>query len=474
MKNIFYSKTVIIFSIFLFSLIIFKSLQNKYIFDHTLGKIAITYERLTESLTHQKDIDITKSKKPYTTLDEENFIHWDVIFFKYMKENSYGKEDSWPGIGTYAFSPLFPFIWKLTHLPARYMTILNYLFFAFSILILSTLFLSPTDFSKFDQLCLFAFALTLPSVFSFYIPYCESVFIFTMSLALWGLFKDKYWLFFVALIAFALTRPSFLIFGVAIICTDVYFLLMNKNFRMFSKELAMKLLPVVIGMLITFFIQYLSSGDFFKMFEVHERYWNHKFQVPVTITDWSTEGYGMNIFSIFSIAFPSFLFILTYFLKNHEVTKVPPISLFSIETRRQYLFTLSIVYFIGNFIFVYLTQGGNLNGLHRYILVSPFFYIFFFIFIKEIREINLSYLFIILTPMVFAGYWMLGNGPYQHEITFSDMGYFLLVLSMLYFILFNRMKQAFKFIFLFLLIPINTVWLTYLFNHFLNNAFIIP
>jgi len=295
-----------------------------------------------------------------------------------------------------------------------------------------------------------------------------------MSLALWGLFKDKYWLFLVGLIAFALSRPSFLIIGVAIICTDVYFLLINKNFKLFSKELAMKLLPIIIGMLITFYIQYLNSGNFFKMFEVHERYWNHRFQVPVTLSDWSTEGYGMNIFSIFSIVFPSSLFILTYFLKNHEGTKVPPVSLFSIDTRRQYLFTLSIIYFIGNFLFVFLTQGGNLNGLHRYILVSPFFYIFFFIFIKEIKEINLKYIFIILVPMIFVGYWLLGNGPYQHEITFLDMGYFLLVFSMLYFILFNRMKPVFKITFLLLLIPVNTVWLTYLFNHFLNNAFIIP
>jgi len=474
MKDIISLKIVIIFSVFIFGLITFKSFQNEYFFRDTLGKVAITYQRLNDSPTHLKDVDIAKTKNPYTTLDEANFIHWDVVFFKYMKENSYGTEDSWPGIGTYAFSPLFPFIWKLTHLPARYMSIFNYLLFAFSILILSYLFLSPTDFGKFDQLALFALALTLPSVFSFYLPYCESVFIFTMSLALWGLFKDKYWLFFVALIAFALSRPSFLIVGAAIICTDVYFLLINKNFKLFSKELVMKLSPIVIGMLITFFIQYLSSGNFFKMFEVHSRYWNHNFQVPVTISDWSTEGYGMNIFSIFSIVLPSSLFILTYFLKNHEEKKVPPISLFLPETKRQYLFTLSIIFFIGNFLFVYLTQGGNLNGLHRYILVSPFFYIFFFIFIKEIREISLKYLLIVLIPMIFVGYWLLGNGPYQHKITFLDMGYFLLVLCMLYFILFNRMNRALKIAFLVLLIPINTVWLTYLFNHFLNNAFIIP
>jgi hypothetical protein len=337
-----------------------------------------------------------------------------------------------------------------------------------------SLFISPADFGKVDQICLFVLALTLPSVFSFYIPYCESTFIFTMSIALWGLFKEKYWLFYVALVAFALSRPSFLIVGVTFICTDLYFLVKNKNFKIFIRELSMKLAPIVVGMLITFYIQYLNSGNFFKMFEVHSRYWNHNFQIPLTIADWSTEGYGMNIFSIFIITVPSFLFLTFYFLKNHDSKKLPAVSLFSVETRRQYLFTLSMVYFVGNFMFVFLTQGGNLNGLHRYILVSPFFYVFFFIFIKELKEIDFKYVLIILIPMAFLGYLLLGNGPYQHKITFLDMGYFLLVFTTFYFVLFNRMKNPLKITLLLLLVPCNTIWLTYLFNHFLNNAYIIP
>jgi len=474
MKAVFNLKLIIIVSVFLLGLIIFKCLQNEKIFNSTLGKIAITYEHISKSLTHKQNVDIIKTKKPYTSLKEENFINWDVIFFKFMKENSYGKDDSWPGIGTYAFSPLFPFVWRLSHLPARFMSILNYLLFAFSVLIIMGLFLSPNDFGKLDQICLFVLALTLPSVFTFYLPYCESLFIFTMSVALWGLFKEKYWLFYMALVAFALSRPSFLIVGVAIIFTDLYFLAINKNFKLFIKELGMKLAPIIVGMLITFYIQYLTSGNFFKMFEVHSRYWNHNFQVPLTITDWSTEGYGMNIFSIFCISVPSFLFLMVYFLKNHESIKLPVVSLFSVETRRQYLFTLSMVYFVGNFMFVFLTQGGNLNGLHRYILVSPFFYVFFFILIKELKGIDFKYTLIVLIPMAILGYLLLGNGPYQHKITFLDMGFFLLVFTTFYFVSFNRMRNLLKISLLLLLVPCNTIWLTYLFNHFLNNAYIIP
>lgn len=474
MRTFFYTKVIIIVSVFLLGITIFKLLQDETIFKKTLGKIAITYLNTSDPDENIRTTVIIKTNNPYTTLDRANFINWDVQFFKYMSENSYGKDQSWPGIGTYAFSPLFPFIWRLSHLPAPYISILNYLLFAFSIIILSSLFLSPADFGKVDQLCLFTLALTLPSVFSFYIPYCESTFIFTMSIALWGLFKDKFWLFFVGLIAFTLSRPSFLIVIMAFICTDIYFLVLNRNFKVFVKELGIKILPVIIGVFITFFIQYLSSGSFFKMFEVHNLFWDHYFQIPKTITDWSTESYGMNIFAICCVVLPSSLLLLTFLKKHFRLEQRQSISLFSNETRREYLFILSIVFFIGNLLFVLFTQGGNLNGIHRYILVSPFFYIFFFIFIKELKTTNFNYLPIILVSMVYFGFMLLVHGPYQHKITFLDSGYFLLAFTMVYYVFFNKMYRPVKILLLPLLIVCNTVWLTYLFNHFLNNSFIIP
>jgi len=217
----------------------------------------------------------------------------------------------------------------------------------------------------------------------------------------------------------------------------------------------------------------MSSGDFFKMFEVHSKFWNHTFQYPKTITDWSTESYGMNIFSIFCIVIPTSLLAITYLLKHHESKMIPSVSLFSPETRKQYLFSFSMIYFVGNFLFVFLTQGGNLNGLHRYIMASPIFYIFLFILASKIRSITLMYRLGMLIPLAFFGYLSLIHGPYQHVISFLDMGFFLLVFTMVYFVLFDRIKLPAKLGLLAVIILCNTVWLTYLFNHFLNNSFII-
>ena len=474
MKSVFQIKIVIIVSVFLFGLIIFKGLQNQSIFKYTLGIITFTNQHIGPANAFAQDIDIVKTKHPYTTFDEANFIHWDVGFYKYMAENGYGKDPAtWPSIGTYAFSPLFPFIWKVSYLPARYIGILNYLMFAFSIVILSSLFLSTKDFSKIDRMCLFALALTLPSVFTFYIPYCESTFIFTLSVALWGLFNKKLWLFYACMVLFALSRPSFLIVGLAFICTDIYFLILNRKPGLFLKELGLKLLPIVAGMFLTFYIQYLSSGSFFKMFEVHSQFWGHNFQIPTTITDWSLEGYGMSIFSIVCIVFPASILLFTNWLNNRQSNIIQPISLFSSDTGKEYLFYFSIIYFIGNFLFVFFTQGGNLNGLHRYILVSPFFYIFLFMLASKLKTINFKVQLQILIPMVVIGFLALIHGPYQHGISYLDMGYFFLALSMFYLLYFNRMNMPLKIRLLAVLIFLNTVWLTYLVNNFLNNSFII-
>ncbi len=85
-----------------------------------------------------------------------------------------------------------------------------------------------------------------------------------------------------------------------------------------------------------------------------------------------------------------------------------------------------------------------------------------------------NYLPTLLISLVYLGFMLLIHGPYQHRISFLDAGYFLLVATMFYTVFFNRLIKPLKIGLLTVLVLFNTVWLTYLFNHFLNNAFIIP
>jgi hypothetical protein len=173
------------------------------------------------------------------------------------------------------------------------------------------------------------------------------------------------------------------------------------------------------------------------------------------------------------VVIPTSILLLKNLLKKIKGAQLPPVSLFSKETRKTYLFYLSIVYFIGNFLFVLLTQGGNLNGLHRYIFDSPFFYIFFFILLEKLRTFPVKPLLLILLPMCIIGYLLLVHGPYKHQITFLDMGYFLLIFNLIFMVAYRAIKIPVKISWFLFIILGNTVWLTYLFNHFLNNSYII-
>ena len=473
MKNILFGKIIISIAVFLFGLMVFSLLQNQTIFDYSLGKVAFTFANKVDSTTLDKKTQIVRTSRSFTTLDEDNFIRWDVGFYKYMSEKGYGTDNSWPGVGTFAFSPLFPFVWHMSHLSAKYIVILNYALFALSLMLLTSLFISKTDYSQTDQLLIFAFALTLPSVFSFYIPYCESTFMFTFSLALWGLFRGKHWLFYVAMVACTLSRPSFLIVGLAFIATDFYLFLLNKNFKLFIKELAMKLWPIVLGMFITFFIQYLYCGSFFKMFQVHSQLWGHNFQYPTKFTDWSAESWGLNVFSISCLILPVLFFLVLNLVVHYKTGKIPAVRLFSRVNKRDYLQFFCSIYFVGNFLFVMLAQGGNLNGLHRYIMASPLFYVFIFIMIPRLKGMKKSSNIILVIILGLIGYFILIHGPYTPKMTFLYMGFFLSILSFLYIFTFNLMKARRKIVYLSIIILLNTIWLGYLFNHFLNNAYII-
>ena len=235
----------------------------------------------------------------------------------------------------------------------------------------------------------------------------------------------------------------------------------------------MKLIPIAIGVFNTFYMQYLQSGNFFKMFEVHSTFWSHNFQIPTKITDWSTEGYGMNLFSIFCLVIPIMLFFPIYFFKQFKNKMRTDVSLFSSNGYREYLFILSLIYFIGNFMFVAISQGGDLNGLHRYLFASPLFYIFFFIFIQKMKAFSLVKMLSLLIPLALTGFYTYLLGPNPHEFSFLDMGYLLLFFTLLYFVLFSKMHPFVKVSYLFLLIGCNTLWLCFLFNHYLNNSFII-
>jgi len=461
-KELLFQVFLVIF-LFLSTFFVFKLFQKPVIYDNTLRKITHTYVRDTAN----KELIFTVNH-PFYYRNAQNLANWDAGIYLDIRNNSY-KSDWY-----YAFFPLFPLLWKATGISIIYVGLVNYLIFGISLIILASIFIRKTKKPLTDRLILFSLALTLPPIVVYYIPYAEALFTLTFIIAVWGLVKKKYAVYFIFMTLFAMTRPVFTIVGLSMIIIDLLYLIKHKNIPHFIKELVLKLLPLITGTLAVFFIFYFQSGSFLKYFEAINKYWHVAFQIPSLIKDWSIEGFGMNVFSIFFIILPSMILLIYNFISYIFHDRARELKgIFNGDTGfiKEYFFHISIVYFWGVFAFTIFYQQGSLNGLSRYIIASPFFYIFFFfIAVKEIKPIKLL---IVLLPALAGGLFMLtGITKLKPEINFSDSGFFTLLLSFIYLFVYRYLNNVIKLILLGLVLLFNIIWITYLYNIYLCNGWI--
>lgn len=453
---IFYKITFFIFSLF----------QNPVIFQNTLAKITHTYARDTVVKSN-----VWKVESPYYYKNQKNQLSWDAGIYNDIRYRYYSDKDQ-----TYAFFPLFPMVWKFFNVVIDNITFFNYLLFCLAIVILSSLFLNTEKLSDTESIFVFLVTLTLPMVVVIYLPYAEAIFILTFSLALWGWIKNKYWVYFIFMTLFAMTRPVFLNVGLALIIADFLLFIKHKNAVRFLKELMLKITPIVVGTVIVFYLFYLNSGNFFKYFDTVERLWNVKFHFPSQITDWSVEGFGMNVFTIFFIILLSAILLATAFLKAWKIgQKNNPAEETNndVQYAKEYFFNVSMLYFCGVFVTLIFFQNGSMNGLCRYIFSSPFIYIFLFCLYSDYNQIKLKKILLFFIPAVILSFLMLiGFEKYEPKINFSDSGYFTFLLSFFYMFFMKRMHSVLRMTLLIIIILYNLVWVTYLYNMFLCNAWI--
>src|ERR1700761_8470463 len=111
-----------ILNLVLFSCI-YSLLQNKTVYNYTLGKISNNYERFGD----WRNPDIRPVQKPFAAISNSNFDNWDAAIYKCIKETMYADGCDYEVKG--AFFPLFPVIWKISSLNSIGISILNYFIF---------------------------------------------------------------------------------------------------------------------------------------------------------------------------------------------------------------------------------------------------------------------------------------------------------------------------------------------------------
>jgi hypothetical protein len=457
----------LLFSIGILNLIIFfglfKLFQNDQIYQNSIGRVSQNYERTGD----WNNYEIKKVSKPYTELKNENLLQWDASIYSCISERMYLAEDECHGKVRAAFFPLFPLIWRLINTTPIGISIINYLIFITSVSLLVIYFLPGSDQRR---LIIFSILITLPSTIIYYIPYTESLFLLTMTIAAIGIIKEKYWVYFLGFFLMAMIRPATIFVLTAFFIVETIMFLRIKKISLFFKNSLLYSIPFTLGYFISFLIQYLYSGSWTSFIDA-QKYWPGGLQIIKGITDWSVEGFGMNTFSIFFITIPALIFLVHVFANTKSNN-----LFFSIKTNSfgtDYLFLISTTYLAGIFIFTLLTSGGNLHSFFRFTLTSPFFYLASLILINYSSNFKTKKFVLIFVILSFLLFLFLGLTSYGgNRFQFSFIGLYLLMLSLLYLGIKRTLPKPYHIIAFSIIITANIVWNTYLFNMYLCNGWI--
>lgn len=436
----------------------FLLLQNNTIYNSTLGKFGDNW------VNNEGKRQLVN--EPFQQVNNTNYLQWDGVHYHLIKEHGYDIKKA-GGDYIFAFFPFFPFLWKITALPPVGVIFMNYFMFAIALLILYKTF--QTDIPSKINLLLIIFS--LPSIAVFFIPYTEATFLLVGAIGFYGMVKNKYWLFFVGFFLCALTKPSYTFLFLAILGTEVFFLIQHKKITQALHSSLLKALPLILGTLTVSSIQYSFEGGTPMKFVEVQKYWNHVFSIPSGLRDWSHEGFGMSLGVIFLIVVPLTTILLkTSYSKLFQANKNLPNN-FN-YTPKNYVQVLSAFYLIGIFLFIVFFQGGSLHGLSRYVLCTPFFFallLYAFSYIKKTTKSSRVLYFCILSVLAML---TMGFAGYSSGLNFSDMGLFLLIASLFFWLFQDQPHTKFYKRGLLLTVFLNVIWTSYLFNTYIANGWI--
>jgi hypothetical protein len=459
-------KLLIVAGLFLTFTLVFTLMQNNYIYSSTLGKMSNNYENTTINGTTV----INVVSKPFMQVNESKAYNWDVSYYKGIRDNMYkGTGDS--AAFRYAFYPLFPMVWKATHTGIKGMVLLNYLFFGISMIFLTSVFLGNSK----SEMFFFVLALILPSAIAFCLPYTEALFMLTFCVAFMGLLNRKYWLYFIAITCFSMTRPAALILSMAMVSVNMINLFSHKKFLLFIKESLLMVIPIFLGWFLVLLIQHSYSNSWGSYFEAAAS-WPKQRDPYYPVSDWSIEGFGMTAFAMFFFALP--VSIYSIFLGCSAMlgkVKSEAISVFSGDKDyvKKFMVNASICFIAVFVLFNYVSSGYQMNGFYRYTMATPFFYIILFHLPEKLKSIPSQYklagfIIVLISLAIF-----LSSAEYGGNILrFNYMGFYLLLLLGALFLIGPHIGDRVKIVLLVIFILPCIVWHTYLFNIYLSNTWI--
>lgn len=353
--------------------------------------------------------------------DSNNLINGDAGWYKFVVDEGYVYKGGWGNAG---FFPLFPLVWKLSGLSALGVSFLNIVFLAGGLAILSAVY----KMADADRLLL----LSTPSLYFCFAPYAEPLFILLGAALIYGIGRKKTAIVWVSLLLLALVRPTTIVLLPALLIMELLGAERSAWVKALLRWVMLYVLPVIISLGAFLCYQYYKTGVWFAYFKHQADLWGRKFSLPELPFN-SSLG-------------PKFLWLnaLALFVGIVCVGMV-------LRTAYQWLaknivyadkgLILSILYIAGvamvNIFFNPHWEGQtNVFGSHRYIFVSPFFFVFLYHFTREVSYRPAQFLWVFLLTNVF---WLL-FASYVH-IMYLVYFNFCSALVLMYMLCANRKFQ---------------------------------
>ena len=344
---------------------------------------------------------------------DDTLARWDSPIYHSIKTVGCNLDDS----GCY---PLFGWVWRLCHVEYLGMAMVNIVFFAFAISLITTIY--PT--SAQDRFLW----LTTPSLYFMFVPYSEALFCLLTAITFYGIYTKNKWLIWGGLLLVSTTRATAIFMIPSLLVME----LLTNDRRDFLKSMVRYLwlyaAPVIAGTMWFMVVQYYSTGIWFQYYKGQAENLGHKLAMPILPF---ADFYGTERV-LWLCAFALLVCMIALVIIVNKVWKW--LAKNQVQADKVWIFTLGYLPLVMfTMVFCNPTWGSsttNLLGIHRYTFCSPFIFVMLHHLVSNARKYGWKeFTFVILLSnalwLMFGDYDHIRHVMFYNFITLIAVAYML-------------------------------------------------
>ncbi len=349
---------------------------------------------------------------------DDTLLRWDSGVYQSISQFGYThNDDKINNTGCYV---LFPWVWRLLHANVSGICVANYIFFAVGFTLVTGIYKIATK----EKLLW----LTTPSLYFMAVPYTEALFCLLTAMSFYGIFTQKRWLIWLSLFLVSLTRATAVFLIPSLLIMELVTNNKKDIVRVFLNYLVQYAAPTLAGLVVFVLVQYHDTGIWLAYYKQQVKYLGHEFSWPAL--PFSNPYAGDKIIWLSALAilvcFVSSIMIVRRVYEWIFKSKVAPDKLLILTLTYLPVILLSIIFCSPK----WGTNTTNVPGIHRYVLCTPFIFIFLYHFVSNagqyaFRHFIAMFILCNITWLSVGAYIHLQQWLFFNFITLLVFGYML-------------------------------------------------